>query len=74
MLLVCLLLTSFSCSRRSRRVAAPRTLLLDWAGLTRYGSENAEIRAPKPAENRVVFLGDQITEWLGLASSPASHT
>ena len=36
--------------------------LLDWAGLTRYGSENAELRAPKPGENRVVFLGDQITE------------
>src|SRR4051795_2826109 len=41
-------------------------LLLDWAGLTRYGSENAELRAPKPGENRVVFLGDQITEhWSG---------
>jgi lysophospholipase L1-like esterase len=37
-------------------------LLTDWAGLTRYGSENAELRAPKPGENRVVFLGDQITE------------
>ena len=37
-------------------------LLLDWAGLTRYGSEDAEIRAPKPGEDRVVFLGDEITE------------
>ncbi|HWD00769.1 MAG TPA: SGNH/GDSL hydrolase family protein [Candidatus Sulfopaludibacter sp.] len=37
-------------------------LLTDWAGLTRYGSEDAEVRAPKPGENRVVFLGDQITE------------
>jgi lysophospholipase L1-like esterase len=37
-------------------------LLTDWAGLTRYGSEDAEIRAPKPGENRVVFLGDQVTE------------
>ncbi|HKA01493.1 MAG TPA: GDSL-type esterase/lipase family protein [Candidatus Solibacter sp.] len=34
----------------------------DWAGLTRYGSENTEIRKPKPGENRVVFLGDQTTE------------
>ncbi len=43
-----------------------RRLLLDWAGLTRYGSENAELRAPKPGENRVVFLGGQITEqWPG---------
>jgi lysophospholipase L1-like esterase len=37
-------------------------LLTDWAGLTRYGSEDTEIPAPKPSENRVVFLGDQITE------------
>jgi lysophospholipase L1-like esterase len=34
----------------------------DWAGLIRYGSENAELRAPKPNEDRVVFLGDQVTE------------
>lgn len=37
-------------------------LLMDWGGLTRYGSEDTEIRPPKPGENRVVFLGDQITE------------
>jgi lysophospholipase L1-like esterase len=47
-------------------LAAPsqrqRQLLLDWASLTRYGSEDSEIRPPKAGENRVVFLGDQITE------------
>jgi lysophospholipase L1-like esterase len=37
-------------------------LLIDWGGLNRYGSEDTEIRAPKTGENRVVFLGDQITE------------
>jgi lysophospholipase L1-like esterase len=37
-------------------------LLTDWAGLTHYGSENSELRAPRPGENRVVFLGDQVTE------------
>jgi lysophospholipase L1-like esterase len=36
-------------------------MLTDWAGLTRYGSEDAEIRAPKPGEDRVVFLGDDVT-------------
>jgi lysophospholipase L1-like esterase len=37
----------------------------DWAGLNRYGSENSELPPPKPGENRVVFLGDQITEkWI----------
>jgi lysophospholipase L1-like esterase len=45
-----------------RELAAQKHLLADWAGLTRYGSENTEIRPPKPGENRVVFLGDDITE------------
>jgi lysophospholipase L1-like esterase len=45
-----------------------RHLLLDWASLTRYGSEDAELRPPKPGENRVVFLGDQITEQWGASS------
>jgi lysophospholipase L1-like esterase len=46
-------------------------LLTDWAGLTRYGSEDTEIRAPKPGENRVVFLGDQITEnWADESNGP----
>ena len=40
---------------------AYRRILLDWGGLVRYGSENSEIRL-KPGENRVVFLGDEITE------------
>ena len=40
-------------------------LLTDWAGLTRYGSENTELPKPKPGEQRVVFLGDQITEKWG---------
>ena len=35
---------------------------LDWAGLTRYGSENTEIHPPAPGENRVIFLGDEISE------------
>jgi lysophospholipase L1-like esterase len=37
-------------------------LLNDWASLTRYGSENADLRPPRAGENRVVFLGDQMTE------------
>jgi len=45
-----------------RRVAAQRKLLVDWGGLTRYGSENTELPKPTPGENRVIFLGDQITE------------
>jgi lysophospholipase L1-like esterase len=37
-------------------------LLMDWGGLTRYGSENTELPKAKAGEDRVVFLGDQITE------------
>jgi lysophospholipase L1-like esterase len=40
-------------------------LLSDWGGLTRYGSENAELRPPAPGVDRVVFLGDEITEMWG---------
>jgi len=42
-----------------------RHLLNDWGGLVHYGSENAELRPPKPGEDRVVFLGDDITEFWG---------
>ena len=48
-----------------RLIAAQRKLLSDWGGLTRYGSENTEIPPPKPGENRVVFLGDDLTERWG---------
>src|SRR5262249_2657005 len=47
------------------RLRAYARLLGDWAGLTRYGSENTELSKPKPGENRVVFFGDQITEAWG---------
>src|SRR5262249_36587176 len=45
-------------SQSSERI---HNLLTDFAGLTRYGSDDAEIRAPKPGEDRVIFLGDEIT-------------
>jgi len=52
-----------------RELAAHIRLLSDWGGLTRYGSENAEIGAPAPGVQRVVFLGDDITEfWAQTAS------
>lgn len=41
-----------------KELDAYRRLLLDWGGLTRYGSENTEIQKPP----QVVFLGDEITE------------
>ena len=41
-----------------------RRQLNDWAGLTVYGSENSELKFP-PGEDRVVFIGDEITESWG---------
>jgi len=47
-----------------RQIENQLRLLTDWAGLTRYGSDNAEL--PLAAgEDRVVFLGDEITERWG---------
>ena len=37
----------------------------DWANLSRYQKENAQLAAPKSREQRVVFMGNSITEgWL----------
>lgn len=52
-----------------QRIAAYRRLLVDWAGLTRYGSEDTEVPPPAAGEDRVVFLGDQITELWGRGSA-----
>ena len=51
-----------SAAELERMLSAYEHLLRDWAGLTRYGSEDSEIGPPKPGENRIVFIGDQITE------------
>ncbi len=53
-----------------RLVEAQRHLLSDWGGLTRYGSENAELRPPAPGQSRVVFLGDEITANWGRGAAP----
>ena len=45
-----------------RQLTAQRRMLTDWGGLTRYGSDNTEIRPAAPAEDRVVFFGDEVTE------------
>jgi len=43
---------------------ANRTLQ-DWPNLTRYRAENATVAAPAPGEERVVFMGDSITDGWG---------
>src|SRR5688572_16310123 len=37
----------------------------DWAQLGKYASANAELPPPAPGENRVVFMGNSITEVWG---------
>jgi lysophospholipase L1-like esterase len=37
-------------------------LLNDWANLKKYKEENSKIGLPAPNENRVVFMGNSITE------------
>ena len=46
-------------------VRAQRKLLHDWGGLIRYGSANTEIPPPAPGEDRVVFIGDDVTDFWG---------
>ena len=37
----------------------------DWPNLARYREDNARLKAPAPGENRVVFMGNSITEgWI----------
>jgi lysophospholipase L1-like esterase len=56
---------SASTATFEQELAGYRHILSDWAGLTRYGSDNSELAPPAPGEQRVVFLGDQITELWG---------
>ena len=65
--LVCALLlcaAGHAQSAEERELDAYRRVLMDWGGLTRYGSENAELHL-RADERRVVFLGDEITEHWG---------
>jgi lysophospholipase L1-like esterase len=45
-----------------RAIEKQRRQLNDWGGLIRYGSENTELPKLAPGEERVVFIGDDITE------------
>jgi acyl-CoA thioesterase I len=64
-ILLCPALAQPNESTEAAHLQRQRQLLLDWANLTRYGSEDSEVRPPKAGENRVVFLGDQVTEGWG---------
>ena len=49
----------------AHRVDEDERKLADWPELARYRDDNAHTPAPRPGENRVVFLGDSITDFWG---------
>ena len=54
----------------NQKVSEDERLRTDWADLHRYADDNARLGAPAPGEQRVVFMGNSITElWLTLDSS-----
>jgi lysophospholipase L1-like esterase len=48
-----------------RQVTQQQRLIRDWGGLIHYGSDNSELPPPAKGEDRVIFFGDQITEYWG---------
>jgi lysophospholipase L1-like esterase len=54
-------------SKLQSQLARDEKVLEDWANLTRYRDENAKIAQPSRDEERVVFMGDSITDFWGRA-------
>lgn len=50
------------------QMAHDEKVLKDWANLSRYRAENATVPPPAPGEERVVFMGDSITDGWGHTS------
>lgn len=48
-----------------QELARARKTLQDWANLSRYRNDNASVKAPEKNEERVVFMGDSITDAWG---------
>ncbi|MGB6872339.1 MAG: SGNH/GDSL hydrolase family protein [Acidobacteriaceae bacterium] len=51
--------------RTAAQIADMEAKLQDWPDLARYRDEDAQLPPPAPGENRVVFLGDSITDAWG---------
>ena len=49
----------------SPEIAAMKEKLEDWPNLKRYREDDATLGGPRPGENRVVFLGDSLTDAWG---------
>ncbi|PWT93753.1 MAG: capsular biosynthesis protein [Blastocatellia bacterium] len=51
-----------ACADLKTRAERAETKLADWPALARYRDENAKVTAPAKNEERVVFMGDSITD------------
>ncbi len=50
------------CAEVSARAARAETKLVDWPALARYHDADTKVTAPAKSEDRVVFMGDSITD------------
>lgn len=71
---ICVITGSLVCAQTSdadriksleRQLAQQKHTLADWGGLNRYGSDNTELPPLPKGEERIIFFGDQITEFWG---------
>ena len=53
-----------------RQLQRAHQTLNDWPNLGRYKDANAKVAPPAPGENRVVFMGDSITDGWGKGQAP----
>lgn len=53
-----------------RQLERMQTTVHDYGNLTRYHEEDLKLPTPAPGENRVVFLGDSITDFWGRRGAP----
>jgi lysophospholipase L1-like esterase len=57
--------TSLDVAKLQSQLDRDEKTLRDWPNLGRYRDENAKLAAPVPGEQRVVFIGDSITDAWG---------
>jgi hypothetical protein len=57
--------TSSATQRLEAQLTEAQTVLLDWPNLSRYRDQNAKLPPASTSEERVVFMGDSITDAWG---------
>jgi lysophospholipase L1-like esterase len=65
LLLCCAGGLAFAQTSAQTELAQAQKKLQDWANLGRYRSDNASVKPPAAGEQRVVFMGDSITDGWG---------